>query len=270
MTTVLRALVLASFMASSLAQAENSKAEELAAKAFAAVKSGNYTQAIELYSSAYEINRSAVILYNLANIYDRWAPDAAQATDYYQRFLAAPDASPELSKKAALRLEQLKAVTARPVIVKSTSPESPAVSAPRPNSTEKSSDVSAAASVSSVARPETKPGLSRLQVIGVMVGAAGLATAGVGLGFGARAMNQFEQSNTQCSGSVCRTQEGIALTKSAIGSATVSTVLVSAGAAIVATGLGLLVFGGDSSNTSVSIAPAVSNTQAGLVLGGRF
>ncbi len=265
---------------SAMAQGQTGRAEDAAARAFAAVKSGNYTQAIELYMSAYELSRSSAILYNLATIYDRWTRDPAMAKEYYQRYLAAPDAEPDLSRKAALRLEQFQSPPA---------PENPSTktaekASSKLSATEAASKASPRAvdekSAISDATPPALPdnqlvrtpegGLTGLQTTGIVVGGVGLVAVGVGLVFSSRAASTYAESNQYCQGKTCGDQRGIELTNSAINSARVATALVTIGGVAAAGGLGFLVFGGRGNAAKVAVSPVVAPAHFGLVAQGEW
>jgi tetratricopeptide (TPR) repeat protein len=264
---------------SAMAQGQSSRVEDIAARAFAAVKSGNYTQAIELYMSAYELGRSSAILYNLATIYDRWTRDPAMAKEYYQRYLAASDAEPELARKATLRLEQIQSAAenlpAKAVEKPSSKPSAPEAAAK--NLTRSAVDEK---SVLTEAVPPTESGnqlvrtseggLTGLQTTGIVVGGVGLVAVGVGLVFSSRAASTYAESNQYCQGKTCGDQRGIELTNSAIASARVATILVTVGGLAAAGGLGFLVFGGRGNAAKVALAPVVAPAQVGLVARGEW
>lgn len=84
-------------------------AEELAQQAFDAYSKGEYIQAIALYKKAYQASSAGVILFNIANVYDKKVKDKEQALDYYRRYLRSGDTEPELVKRASERLDIVRA-----------------------------------------------------------------------------------------------------------------------------------------------------------------
>src|SRR5678815_4496723 len=71
-------------------------AEELAQQAFEAYSKGDFGAAIVLYKKAYQTSPAGVILFNIANIYDKKIKDKEQALEYYRRYLRSGDTDPEL------------------------------------------------------------------------------------------------------------------------------------------------------------------------------
>lgn len=115
------------------------------------------------------------------------------------------------------------------------------------------------------------PGKTR-RLAGLIAGASGVVAAGVGLGFGLSARSKWNEANDGlCTDNVC-TPEGQELADSARSRATVSTVMVSAGAALIVTGA-VLYFTAprrEASSRSARLLPTGSASAAGVALVGRF
>ncbi len=263
-------------ISSSASWAQNAKVEEMAAKAFSAAKSGNYSQAVELYLAAYEVSRNSSILYNLASLFDRFTHEPQSAIEYYQRFVAAKDAPVDLVRKAMVRIAELKTREAQVAV--SQKPESPAealspalaspAEKPSVSMAEKTVPNPEPAVQMTLPVPVSDSRLPGLQMAGLVTGGIGLLTAGVGLVFGARASALYADSNQYCSARSCREPAGIRLTQQTKESATAATVLVSVGGAAVATGLGLLIFGGRQDQAPLSVVPVFFESQRGVALSG--
>src|SRR6187402_1333343 len=80
-------------------------AEGLAQEAFDAYDRGEFLPAIALYKDAYEASPAAMILFNIANIYDKKVGDKKQALTYYERYLRSSDTEPGLVKRASERVD---------------------------------------------------------------------------------------------------------------------------------------------------------------------
>lgn len=107
------------------------------------------------------------------------------------------------------------------------------------------------------------------------VGAAGLATAGIGFLFGAKARSTFGDAKELCGASLaCNPEDydnGKQLIRDARSNATVSTVLVAAGgAAIIAGVVVFLTRPNVREQTTVEIVPVTHERGAGLAIIGRF
>src|SRR5689334_3647240 len=76
------------------------RSEQLAQQAYEAHAKGDFTTALALYKDAYKAAPVGVVLFNIANVYDKKLHDRDAALDYYRRYLTAPDAEPDLAKRA--------------------------------------------------------------------------------------------------------------------------------------------------------------------------
>jgi uncharacterized membrane protein len=112
--------------------------------------------------------------------------------------------------------------------------------------------------------------------IAIGAGAAGVASIGVGLVFGAKADSNFTKAKALCGASlVCSPDDyaaGKQLTRDAHSNATTSTVLVAIGGA--ATVAGIVVFltarSAGRERAATQIVPVATDRGAGLTIAGRF
>ncbi len=242
------------------------RVEDYAARAYELVNKGQYNDAIALYLRGYQLTPTSALLFNIASIYDKRLQERELAADYYRRYLRAVDADPELAKKASARLEAIKdelarAAQNRAVTVLPDPKSAPLVSPPP----------SAPLQVQEPASKAAPFPTSR--VAGIVVGAAGLAAVGVGLGFGASAKSLNEKALTFCRGKTCWDQRGVDLTNQAKSAAMVATVSVAAGAAAFAAGLVLaIVAPGSPTSGAVAwrVGPTVTPTSAGVFVAGEL
>ena len=215
-------------------------AESLAARAYALHEAGRYAEAIATYLEAYELSSAAVTLLNVATIYDRKLHERALAADYYRRYLAAPDAEPELAKKANARLTALKGEDVPAPIEVPTSPPSPL-----------SPPVHAAA----------------LRTAGIAVTAVGVAAIGAGLVLGLLAKCKNDDANGMCSGRVCSSEEGVRLAHQAGTLATASTATFFAGLGLAGGGVVTILLSprhASQPSSHLAIVPFVGPYGAGL------
>jgi tetratricopeptide (TPR) repeat protein len=202
--------------------------EALADQAFTLYKEGRFSESVAAYSRAYELTGSSVILFNIANIYDRKMRELDLAADYYRRYLRTSDAAPDLVRKANDRLDALKQQAA-PLPQKSVSAgQTPAPAAPPPDS------------VDPVWR-----------TTGLVVGGLGIVSLGVSAAFALQAKGKSDDSDKYCTGERCTDPRGPALAEDATTAANVSTITFGAGLLVLAGGA-LLYFAGPSSGTASS------------------
>jgi hypothetical protein len=258
-------------------------AEQLAGEAYQQHTAGHYAEAIAKYLEAYEISKAGVILFNVATIYDRRLRERELAEDYYRRYLGAPDAEPELVKKANDRLTALKkedadaasaAKAASVAPLPSTAPAPPpaAAPAPAPASSPASSPAEAPRDASSPGRP--------LRTAGIVVGAVGIAGVGASLVLGLVAKGKNDDANAICNGAACSSDRGVSLAKDAGTFATASTVAFVTGLVLVGGGVTMyLVAPRDTSasstssasaSPSVTLGPLFGATSAGMSVRGSF
>ncbi|MFZ5439425.1 MAG: hypothetical protein ACOZQL_05430 [Myxococcota bacterium] len=233
----------------------------MAQRAFEANKAGRYQEAVKLYLRGYELTPLSSILYNVAAIYDRRLKDPALAADFYRRYAAAPDAEPELTKKALARIEQIQQEqrTRVSVPIDDTPREPPKVEvAPVLPKPEKAAPV--------VTLTERRPGPGRWVAVGL--GVAAVVSIGVGAGFGINAMELNRQAGAFCAGAICGDPRGVSLTNEALTSANVANVSIAGGAALGVAALVVGLVSASSDGPSVSLAPVPGGGV--LVLGGAL
>ncbi|MEO1272826.1 MAG: tetratricopeptide repeat protein, partial [Myxococcota bacterium] len=85
----------------------NKKVEQLSAEGAKLFKAGKYPEAIDRFEKAYAIIPVANLLYNIAFAYDRTG-DIEKAVAYYERFILAKDADPEIRSRALNRITEIR------------------------------------------------------------------------------------------------------------------------------------------------------------------
>lgn len=264
-TSLICALALTSLATAQHAPAptDTARAESLSAEAFDAYRRADYDQAIALYRKAYEALPSADILYNLARIYDTKLKDRALAIEYYERYSNDPEAEPGRREKVEKRLSTLRELEAEAV---------PSTAATQDRSTAATFGQTIAPGAPQTSEP-TSGGLSSTQVLGILVGAVGVAAIGVGTGFGLSARADAEIAHELCDGNVCISQRGVDAAEDADRDATISTISCAAGGVLLAGGIALLVFGPrdrEREVAAVRILPYATAGSLGTQLAGRW
>lgn len=239
------------------------QAEDYAARAFEAYGKRDYAEAVALYQMAYDSAPSAEALYNIARVYDLGLRDRPLAIAAYRRYLADPGASPAYIRIANGRLGELREAE---LAVNATSPapaSAPAPAAPPP-----------VRAVALAPASDATPGWSSSQVAGLVVGAAGVASLGVGVGFGAWVLKDADRANQLCDQNRCRSQRGVDAAQAASTHATVATVGVAAGLGLMATGATLWLLSGgtreEPAPTALQVTALTSASELGLQLSGGF
>lgn len=77
------------------------KVRDLSKQGAARFRAGDYEEAIELFKKAYEVRQIGNLLYNIARCYESME-EHEKAIEYYERFIASPDADSE-SRQVAIR-----------------------------------------------------------------------------------------------------------------------------------------------------------------------
>jgi serine/threonine-protein kinase len=175
-------------------------------------------------------------------------------------------------EQVELHLAPLHAVPKAPV--PALAPREPAASqaqlAPADTQARYSKVVPMADSDRSQFRSNTGP----LRTLGLVVGSAGIAGLGVGIGFGLRAwyLNDKSRENEHCEAGIGCDPDGLALNRSALRAADVSTVFLLSGAALSAAGVTLYLLGGSSARSSVSLEllPGDRLKDANLLVRGKL
>lgn len=208
-------------------------AEGLAQEAFDAYARGEFLAAIALYKNAYQASPAALILFNIANIYDKKVGDKQQALTYYQRYLRSSDTEPGLVKRANERVDIIHAEreAARSSQAEALPPSRPV--AP-PTLTPMTS--------SAIPPPPVARRGSRLRIVGLGIAAVGLGGLSLGGVYGFSARSKNDRASEMCNGSVCADPRGVTLTEDAHRAARISTVSFVVGGALVAGGIGLFIY----------------------------
>lgn len=208
-------------------------AEELAQQAFDAYSKGEYIQAISLYKKAYQASSAGVILFNIANIYDKKVKDKDQALDYYRRYLRSGDTEPELVKRASERLDIVRAEIEATRAAQQEERAASIVTSQPPGS----------APLPAQPPPPPPQPWTRMQKIGLGTGAAGIVGLGVSGIYGYRAKSKNDDVARVCTDRTCPDNIGIGDHDAAKRFATISTVSFVAGAALVTAGVVLYIYG---------------------------
>lgn len=213
-------------------------AERRAAEAFQAYAKKDYATAIALYLQAYDAAPGGSILYNIARIYDLKLHDRAQAVAFYKRYVADPEARPELVTVSNQRLSELSIADVAPVVHDSAPRTAPEGAAPQ------------------------RGGWSPLRWTGVAMGAVGLAGIGIGGGYGLAAMSKANVAKGSCDGNACTSQVGVDAAKNARSLGTVSTIGFVAGGALLAAGAVLFFSGSERASERSSEPPSEVHLEA--------
>lgn len=242
-----------------------SLAERHAAAAFEAYRARDYVSAINLYEQALAAAPSAEILYNIARVYDVGLRERARSIEYYERYRAHPNATPELFETATRRVAELRALEA--ATSGAASDATSAITRDFPlDSSERLSIAPAAQAADRGVRP--------LEVTALTFGAAGLVGIGLGIGFGLSARAEADTWERDCNGNQCTSQRGVDAAEAALHSADVATVSFAVGGGLLAVGAVLWLVDSDGAQpgraASVSIAPALGSSSLGGTLHGRF
>lgn len=233
-------------------------AETKAGEAFQAYQEQRFAESVALYLEAYHTAPNADILYNVARIYDAKLGDRPLAINFYRRYITDPGAVAdriELANERLLALREAELVATRPAL-------KPPAPVPAP----------VADARASAAPPQPDDGWSGPEVMGVIMGTAGIIALGAGAGFGVAAMNETKTVRELCEGNVCSEQRGIDAADSANQHATFSTIGFAAGGALLAFGAAFYFWIGDQPSetpqqaSGSSLHLGVADTRGGLSL----
>lgn len=92
------------------------EAERLAEQAQTAFAEERFSEAVKFYLKAYNLAPAAILLYNVAYIYDKKLSEYELASEYYRRYVRADDADPQVVEKALARIQELKDLEAKPPV----------------------------------------------------------------------------------------------------------------------------------------------------------
>jgi hypothetical protein len=124
---------------------------------------------------------------------------------------------------------------------------------------------------------EPASGWSPLRAVGFFTGAVGLAGIGVGSGFGISVLDQSKTARQLCDGDRCTSQRGVDAAQRAATYATIATIGVAAGGALLVTGVVLWLSGASDAGESaepvsadVRVAPLAGSSELGMALSGKW
>jgi tetratricopeptide (TPR) repeat protein len=213
-------------------------AEELAQQAFDAYQKGDFGAAIALYKKAYQSSAAGVILFNIANIYDKKLKDKEQALEYYRKYLRSGDTEPELVKRASDRLD-----TVRAEIEAGKRSQEEERNAANPASRPSSGTSTQPGLTVTSSAPPPPPPWTRTQKWGLAAGGVGVG-AFIGSGvFAYLAYSNNNKAKDKCTDTACPDDYGLGTTRSAHKWANWSTGLFVGGAALVTAGVVLYIYG---------------------------
>jgi hypothetical protein len=235
--------------------------EQLAERAYELHAAHRDAESIALYLQAYDASNAAVILFNVATIYDHRLHDPERAAEYYGRYIRAADAQPDLVAKATARLDALRSEAAPTALPQPPAATAVATSVPKPAAPSQVPPAEASP------RAAGSPPSSAVRTAGFIVGGVGLASVGTSLILGALAKSKNDDANAICNGNVCPSDRGVLLAHEAGHLATASTVTFIGGMALAGGGLLMVIL---APRGSVAFQPALGPGSAGLDVQGRF
>src|SRR5262249_6600998 len=111
--------------------------------------------------------------------------------------------------------------------------------------------------------------LSASRIVGIALGGGGLVAAGIGIGFGIRALSKQQDAEEYCDGNKCD-PTGLTLRKEAIAAGDTSTVFVITGLALAGGGVALALANPFSRATRSARAVAIAPALGGALMHGGF
>jgi hypothetical protein len=280
------------------------KAEAYASAAYEAYLRKEYAQAVVLYEQALsEAPNAALVLYNIARIYDVGLHSRGLAIDYYHRFIAAPGATPEHILSARARIAELeiaeRAAVNQTIAAQPAPPSEPtlpsdpgkreALAATTPTelsvpAVEIERMAVAPASNPPIFTPPEKGAWSSREIAALAVGGAGAASLGLGIGFLLSARAKSDIWKRDCDGNSCSTQRAVDAAQSASRQVAIGTAGLFAGGALLGLGgvfwlvdfssakpvEGSAASSSRSLSSSLSLSPVVGNSEISAALSGHF
>lgn len=240
------------------ADADVTLAESKADQAFRAYQSKRFAEAVALYMEAYNAAPNADILYNVARIYDAKLLDRPLAINFYRRYITDPGAVADriqIANERLLALREAELAATQPTREVEPPAAAPEIDTRRP---------------AVYAAPE--PGWSTAEVLGAVLAGTGVVALGVGTGFGIAAMGETKTVNDLCEDNVCSEQRGIDSAQRARDHATISTIGVASGGALLALGAVLYFWVGAEASPPLapepnpSLGARLTGTPGGLAL----
>jgi len=271
------------------------RAEAHASAAYEAYQRKEYVQAVALYEQALSVApNAALVLYNIARIYDVGLHSRGLAIDYYHRFIAAPGAAPEHILNARARIAELEAAERaavnqtlaleavqqreagqqREVATEEGNVPAAPTEAPVPAALERTPVVPSLAPPPSLPA-STEAAWTSQEVAALAVGGVGIASLGVGVGYLLSARAKSDIWKRDCDGNACSTQRAVDAAETASTQVTIGTAGLVAGGALLALG-GVFWFVDFSSGkpgegpSSWSVSPVVGRSEVSAAFSGRF
>ena len=245
----------------------------------AAQAASDFDTAVKLYTKAYELVPAPVLLYNIAQAHRLGGRDA-EAKTFYERYLAAdPKGAPapsareflaEINAREAIRIAA-EARAAEQAQSASTAAAT-AAKAKEAEAARQQAEADAARRAEQEAADRERreqleaqaSGARKLRIAGLATGGVGVASVGVAVVFGLRAMSLTDELSPPNTYSVAKDDDGQR-------AETLSIVAGSVGSALILGGAALYYLGhrrGRESDTRVSVT--ATSDQFGVVIGGSF
>lgn len=220
------------------------ESERLAAQGFEAYKAGEYDTAIQFYNQALEAHPAAALYFNVARIFETKLSAPERAIEYYRKALKTPDVTEALEEKSIARIQVLTALLAQPNQPEGQAPPPGQGEQPESQPPPAERQPPPAERQPEAAAPDERTTAQRnpQKTIGYAVGITGLVAAGAGFGLGGWALVERNKARETCDGDRCTTSGGVDSMNTAHNLATASTITVAAGGALVAVGLGMVLF----------------------------
>lgn len=209
-------------------------------------KAKRYGQAIQAFEAAYKLRAEPELVYNIARSYEK-SLKRTEAIDAYNRFLELPGTTAELRANALSAVDALKKEQA---LTKRAS-----TAADDGGSTRDLGQPTRAQ-----AAVQERSHTTEWVLIGGGLGVAAIGGVFTALAF--KANSDFDAAPTR--------DEKIGLRDDTRRNALVADVMVGVGLVSAAVGAGLLIFGGDSAEERVAVAPSLGDGGAGLSVFGTF
>lgn len=226
-------LLCTSVAAQTATQEELAKqAETYAHKAFEAYHEKDYVNAVTLYRKAYDLLPTSMILFNIARIYETGLRDRLLAMEFYRRYIADPGAEPDRIRTANTRIIALRQAEQAAEFEQSRQAAAATASTPVAAAPQASQSF-----LSPAAPPAEEDGWGALQIAGLSTALVGVASIAVGSFYGLAARSDRNDARPLCPDGPCRTPEGLELSESALRNATISTITLSTGGALVVAGI---------------------------------
>jgi tetratricopeptide (TPR) repeat protein len=248
------------------------RAEAYASAAFEAYQRKEYVQAVALYEQALSVApNAALVLYNIARIYDVGLRSRGLAIDYYHRFIAAPGAAPEQILSAGRRIAELEAAE-RAAVQQTLALEA----MQQREAATREAAVPAAPRLAQPPLPAPEqPAWTTREVAALAAGGVGIASVGVGVGYWLSARAKRDIWKRDCDGNACSTERAVDAAETASRQVAIGTAGLVAGGALMALG-GVLWFVDFSSGkladgpSAWSLSPVVGPSELSAAFSGRF